>query len=64
MESDIACELFQHCSKRGIKYDKNIGDDDSTTLAQLKVKVDYGLKKLSDFIHTKRSLNTRLYNIS
>ena len=56
--------LFQHSSKRGIKYDKYIGDDDSTTLAQLKAKVAYGLEKLSDFIHTKRSLSTRLYNIS
>ncbi|XP_067024009.1 uncharacterized protein [Acropora muricata] len=64
MESDVACELFQRSSKCGIKYDKYIGDDDSTTLAQLKAKVDYGLEKLSDFIHTKRSLNTRLYNIS
>lgn len=47
-----------------LNNDKYIGDDDSTTLAQLKAKVDYGLEKLSDFIHTKRSLNTRLYNIS
>ena len=65
MESDVACELFQRSSKRGIKYDKYIGDDNSTTLAHLKAKVAYGLEKLSaDFIHTERSLNTRLYNIS
>lgn len=64
MESDVACELFQRAPTRGIKYDKYIGDDDSTTLAQLKTKVPYGLEKLSDFIHTKRSLYTRLYNLS
>ena len=39
-----------------LNNDKYIGDDDSTTLAQLKAKVDYGLEKLCDFIHTKRSL--------
>ena len=64
MESDVACQLFQHAPTRGIKYDKYIGDDDSTTLAQLKSKVPYGLEKISDFIHTKRSLSTRLYNLS
>ena len=64
MESDVACELFQRAPTHGIKYDKYIGDDDSTTLAQLKTNVPYGLEKLSDFIHTKRSLNTRLYNLS
>ena len=52
MESDVACEL-QRSSKYGIKYDKYIGNGDSTTLAQLKAKVDYGLEKLSDFIHKK-----------
>ena len=64
MESSVACELFQRAPARGIKYDKYIGDDDSTTFAYLKTNVPYGLEKISDFIHTKRSLNTRLYNLS
>jgi len=63
MESNVACELFKHAPARGIKYDKYIGDDDSTTFAHLKTNVPYGLEKISDFIHTKRYLNTRLYNL-
>ena len=64
MESNVACELFKRAPARGIKYDKYIGDDDSTTFAHLKTSVPYGLEKISDFVHTKRSLNTRLYNLS
>lgn len=64
MESNVACELFKRAPARGIKYDKYIGDDDSTTFAHLKTNVPYGLEKISDFVHTKRSLNTRLYNLS
>ena len=63
-ESDVACELFKRASARGIKYDKYIGDDDSTTFAHLKTNVPYCREKNSDFIHTKRSLNTTLYNLS
>lgn len=64
MESSVACQLFQRAPARGIKYDQYIGDDDSTTFSYLKTNVPYGLEKISDFIHTKRSLNTRLYNLS
>lgn len=64
MESNVACELFKRAPARGIEYDKYIGDDDSTTFAHLKTNVPYGLEKISDFVHTKRSLNTRLYNLS
>ena len=64
MESSVACELFKRAPTRGIKYNKYIGDDDSTTFAHLKTNVPYGLEKISDIIHTKRSLNTRLYNLS
>ena len=64
MESSVACELFQHAPERGIKYDKYIGDDDSTTFAHLKTNVPYGLEKISVLIHVKGSLNTRLYNLS
>ena len=64
MESNVACELFKRAPARGIKYDKYIGDDDSTTFAHLKTNVPYGLEKISDFVHTKCSLNTRLYNLN
>lgn len=45
MESNVACELFKRAPARGIKYDKYIGDDDSTTFAHLKTSVPYGLEK-------------------
>ena len=60
----MACELFQRAPARGIKYDKYIGNDDSTTFAYLKQKVPNGLEKNSEFVHTQRSLNTRLNNLS
>ena len=40
------------------------GDDDSTTEAQIREKVTYEVEKDSDIIHMKRSLTTRLYNLS
>ena len=64
MESNEACEPFKLAPARGIKYDKYIGDDDSTTFAHLKTNVPFRLEKISDLVHTKRSLNTRLYNLS
>ena len=41
-----------------------VGDDDTTTLCQMQEKVPYGVEKWSDITHAKRSLTTRLYNIS
>lgn len=64
MESSVACELFKRAPAQGIKYDKYVGDDDSTTFAHLKSNVPYGLEKISDLIHTKSPLTTRLYNLS
>ncbi len=41
-----------------------VGDDDSTTLAELVKQIPYGLQKFSDIIHNKTLLGTRLYNLS
>ena len=64
IESNVACELFKPAPAIGIKYDKYIGDADSTTFALVKTNLSYGLEKISDFVHTKRSLSTRLCNLS
>lgn len=45
MESSVSWELFQRAAERGIKYDKYVGGDDSTTFAYLQSKVPYGLEK-------------------
>ena len=63
MERDVACELWSKAPQSGVKFSVYVGDDDSTTLADIKNKVPYGVEKWSDIVHAKRSLNTRLYNL-
>ena len=63
MERDVACELWTKAPQSGIKYSVYVGDDDSTTLADINKKVPYGVQKWSDIVHAKRSLNSRLYNL-
>ena len=64
METDVACQLFKDVSQTKVEYSSYVGDDDSTTLAELVQQAPYELQKFSDIIHTKRSLGTRLYNLS
>ena len=63
MERDVACELWSKAPQSGVKFSIYVGDDDSTTLADIKNKVPYGVEKWSDIVHTKRSLNSRLYKL-
>ena len=63
MERDVACELWRKAPHSGVKFSVNVGDADSTTLADIKNKVPYGVEKWSDVVHAERSLNTRLYNL-
>ena len=63
MERDVACELWRKAPQSGVKFSIYVGDDDSTTLADTKNKVPYGVEKWSDVGHAKKSLNTRLYNL-
>ncbi|XP_028416613.1 uncharacterized protein LOC114540689 [Dendronephthya gigantea] len=64
MEPLSAVDLFQNATNYNIKYSKYTGDDDSTTECYVHEKVPYGIEKYSDIIHIKRSLTTRLYNLS
>ena len=63
MEREVACELWSNAPQSGVKFSVFVGDDDSTTLADIRNKVPYGVEKWSDIVHVKRSLNTRLYNL-
>ena len=63
MERDVACELWSKAPQSGVKFSIYVGDDDSTTLADIKNKVPYDVEKWSDIVHAKRSLNSRLYNL-
>ena len=64
MEPDSAVEMFNNALKEIVKFSTCTGDDDSTTKAHIRQKVSYDVEKLSDVVHTKRSLTTRLYNLS
>ena len=64
MEPASAVEMFNNAPKQAVKYAVYTGDDDSTTEAHIRQKVSYGVEKFSDIIHMKRSLTTRLYNLS
>lgn len=55
---------FLPCSGKGNQIWQVLWWRVSTTFAYLKTNVPYGLEKHSNFIHTKCSLNTRLYNLS
>ena len=64
MEPDSAVQMFNDAPKQKAKYSVYTGDDDSTTEAHIRQKVTYGVEKFSDVVHMKRSLATRLYNLS
>ena len=64
MEPISAVELFQNAPKQGAKYSTYTGDDDSTTESYIRQQVPYGVEKFSDIVHIKRSLTTRLHNLS
>ena len=63
MERDVACELWRSAPEAGFKFSTYVGDDDSTTLADIHAKVPYGVQKWSETVHAKRSLTSRLYNL-
>ena len=44
MERDVACELWRKAPQSGVKFSIYVGDDDSTTLADIKNKVPYGVR--------------------
>ena len=64
MEPASAVEMFSNAPKQGVKFSMYTGDDNSTTEAHIREKVTYKVEKFSDIVHMKRSLTTRLYNLS
>lgn len=63
VERDATVELWTNALDSGTQFSTYVGDDDSTTIADILNKVPYKVEKWSDTIHTKRSLTTRLYNL-
>ena len=56
METDVACQLFKDVPQTKVKYSSYVGDDDSTTPAELVQQCPYELQKFSDIIHTVEPL--------
>jgi len=63
MERYVAVELWTNALDSGTQFSTYVGDDDSSTIADILNKVSYKVEKWSDTIHTKRSLTTCLYNL-
>lgn len=64
MEPEAAVHLFNDSLKYKAKFSVYTGDEDSTTAAHLREKVPYSVEKWTDTVHAKRSLTTRLMNLS
>ena len=64
MEPLAAVELSNKATKSNVKLSIYTGNNDSMTESHLKQKVPYDVEKWSDTVHIKRSLTTRLYNLS
>ena len=64
MEPMAAVHLFTESLNSNVKLSVYVGDEDSTTAAHIKEKVPYPVEKWTDIVHAKRSLTTRLYNLS
>jgi len=64
VEPMAAVHLFTDSLKSNVKLSVYIGDEDSTTAAHIREKVPYPVEKWTDVVHAKRSLTTRLYNLS
>ena len=59
-----AVHLFTESLNSNVKLSVYVGDEDSTTAAHIKEKVPYPVEKWTDIVQAKRSLTTRLYNLS
>jgi len=64
MEPMAAVHLLTENLNSNVKLSVYVGDEDSTTAAHIIEKVPYPVEKSTDIVYAKRSLTTRLYNLS
>ena len=64
MEPMAAVHLFTKSLNSDVKLSVYVGDEDFTTAAHIKENFPYPVEKWTDIVHAKRSLTTRLYNLS
>ena len=63
MEPDVAVAIAKDLQKEGAKVTHVVGDDDASTIKHLRTEVDGSIEKISDVIHSKRSLASHLYEL-
>ena len=63
MEADLAAELVNDMARKDVTVVKIIIDDDSTTLARLRLELDHDVKKRNDNKHVTKSVQCALYKI-
>ncbi|XP_063433536.1 uncharacterized protein LOC134715345 isoform X2 [Mytilus trossulus] len=63
MDPDMVEEMVTDSIEKGAKITAIIGDEDTTTIARLRAKVDPRIKKLSDSNHIKKPFSSSLYDL-
>lgn len=63
MEQDLAVEMLNTVKDDNFAVTTLIGDDDTTTMANVRQNVSHTVEKWSDINHAKKSLGSRLYNL-
>ena len=64
MEADVCVELVRTCREdHDAKVAILVGDDDSSTICQVRNSVTYDVEKWSDINHAKRTLGNMLYSL-
>lgn len=63
MEPDMVVEMVQKVKDRGVKIKTLIGDEDSTTIARVRLNVDKDITKESDSNHIKKIVSNMLHNL-
>lgn len=64
MEAQVGVRLFNVAPEHGVKYSVFNGDDDSSTIAKIRLEVKYSVEKWSDRSHSTRTLVSHLHKIS
>ena len=63
MEADAVVELANNAVKHGAQISILVGDNDSSTIKEVKESVQHDVDKWSDIGHAKRSMTTSLYSL-
>lgn len=63
MEPEVGVRLFSDGPKYGVMYSVFIGDDDSSTIANIREEVAYNVEKWSDSTYATRTLVSHLHKI-